>query len=214
VNRAILGDLHIGDGRVEVARIRSAIAVLQTQTLILNGDVLDLLYSDGELTREMEDFLAFLSTLPMEIIWILGNHDASVPRDAIPSNVTVLQMRYVFRVGTKRYCVTHGHQVDWFLQDHPRLSRWAIRLYAFAFRYLGLDLQSWVRRFAFAQRDLAHQEQECRARWGYMYDFLITGHTHRPSLDEENRYANSGDWIAHGTIVYVDEAGVRLKEAP
>ena len=214
MSKLVLGDCHVGNGRAAFPPLLAFLqAHEQVDELILNGDTLDLLWTNGRFTPDMSMLLSQLRRFS-RVTWILGNHDQEVLQHqwALPPCVRLVpEGVYHLRDHGLSFTILHGHQADALVVQHPWLSRQSTRLHAWIYHCFGWDLQSWLRSFSAAQRKLEQQEESVRTDPRYKADFIISGHTHRPH--QEGAYLNSGDWLAHRTYIQIEAGVVRLREA-
>ncbi|OHD23649.1 MAG: hypothetical protein A2Y38_23410 [Spirochaetes bacterium GWB1_59_5] len=214
MSKLVLGDLHVGDGRAaDLPLLAFLRAHEQVEELILNGDVLDLFWTEGVLTPDMLLLLNQLRRF-QRVTWIVGNHDKPVLQhlSLLPPCVHLVpEGVYPLRDHGLDFTILHGHQADTLVVKHPWVARQLVRLHAWLYHCFGWDVQAWARSFASAQRALERQEESIRTDPRYKADIIISGHTHRPH--QEGTYFNSGDWLCHRTYIEIDAGVVRLREA-
>jgi UDP-2,3-diacylglucosamine pyrophosphatase LpxH len=123
----IVSDIHLGSSNCQAKLFREFLerivhGSVQTQRLILNGDVFDSI-DFRRLNKNHWKVLSLLRKLSdrVETIWLSGNHDGSAEIISHLLGVTVKD-EYVFQSGGRRVLVLHGHIYDDFIDTHPFLT--------------------------------------------------------------------------------------------
>ncbi len=131
----IISDLHLGSDICRAKELEDFLfqiksGKIETERLILNGDVFDNL----DFRRLKKSHWKILSTLrklskKINIIWICGNHDG--PADMISHLLGIdVVDDYVFQSGDNKILLFHGHVYDDFINAHPIITRIADILYS------------------------------------------------------------------------------------
>lgn len=105
--------------------------------------------------------------------------------------------------------LTHGHQTDLFNSTLWRLSRFLVRhLWKPLERYGVLDPTSAAKNYT-----RKHKAEQRLHHWAKQENhILITGHTHRPALSEDDSYYyNSGSCIHPGSITCLEIDRMRIR---
>lgn len=123
----IISDLHLGSHNCQAKKLWQFLEDLheqrlQTERLILNGDVFDSI-DFRRLNKHHWRVLSLFRKLSdqLEIIWLGGNHDGPAEFVSHLLGVTVMD-EYVLRSGGERILILHGHVFDEFLDAHPLLT--------------------------------------------------------------------------------------------
>ena len=127
LDAVIISDLHLGSDNCQAKSLgtfleRIADGQLQTQRLILNGDVFDSI-DFRRLKKNHWKVLSLIRKLSdhIEIIWLCGNHDGSAEIISHLLGVTVKD-EYVLHTGDRQVLILHGHVFDEFIDSHPILT--------------------------------------------------------------------------------------------
>lgn len=195
----VISDLHLGAPNSRHAELLQFLEKVDTDHLILNGDVFD----DAKLRGLMPADVGVLDALRrladrIRVTWIEGNHDPSAEWCRGLLGIRLCR-ELVCDIGGRSYLICHGHQWDRSL----RLPEWLItgadrvyRLCQYVDRSHGFA--RWIKhkckRFVKAVQQLqghARRTAEERGLSG-----VILGHTHvlgEAELDGVH-YLNSGCW--------------------
>ena len=147
LDAVILSDLHLGSTNSQARQIcdfldRIVEGDLETERLILNGDVFDS-FDFRRLNKNHWRVLSLLRKLSdhVEIIWLAGNHDGSAEIISHLLGLIVLD-DYVLESSGRRMLILHGHIFDEFIDNHPvltwigdcvyRVLQWLDRTHRFA----------------------------------------------------------------------------------
>lgn len=227
-----VSDVHLGSRHCHAAELARFLSTLRCQRLYLVGDIIDLwwlAHRRANWQQSHSDVIQALHTLRLagtEIIYIPGNHDASL-RQVCGLILPAMQVRrrvvHVTADG-RRLLVVHGDDYDGIthfggLQE--RFGDWLYyriltgnHLFNAVRRKLGLrywSLSEFLkRRSAAAERYIERFVQagldDVRRRG---LDGIICGHIHRAALIERDGliYANDGDWVESLTALAEDPDG-------
>jgi UDP-2,3-diacylglucosamine pyrophosphatase LpxH len=128
LDAVILSDIHLGSDNCQAKNVcrmldRLVDEEIQTQRLILNGDVFDSI-DFRRLNKNHWKVLSLIRKLSdqVEIIWLCGNHDGSAEIVSHLLGVKVMD-DCVLESGPQRLLILHGHAFDAFLDKH-RLLTW------------------------------------------------------------------------------------------
>ncbi len=226
-----VSDVHLGFRGCRAALFLDFLAHLDTERLVLVGDVVDLW--SLKRTHHWPDEhaaivrrLAELAAEGVEVIYVPGNHDEALREFCGQTISGVRVMRELIHLGAdgRRYLVRHGDDFDGAVQFSGVLRRFGSFMYDVMLHLghvvhavrgrLGLphwSLATWVKEqvpdareyVARFERAAAHEA----ARRGV--DGVICGHIHRPGLREVGGilYCNDGDWVEHCTALVEDRGG-------
>lgn len=200
----VMSDIHLG---LDVCRAKEVTAFLelihsgeiQTDRLILNGDVFD----SHDFRRLRKSHWKVLSEMrklsdEMEIVWISGNHDG--PADIISHllGVSVVD-EYIFESGEKDIMLFHGDRYDNFLTDHPVITWLADAAYSLVSlvdkgSYLCKRLKQSSKTYLRCS-EIIEKKAIAYARKNHA-DVVCCGHTHQiwQSENDDVSYFNSGCW--------------------
>jgi UDP-2,3-diacylglucosamine pyrophosphatase LpxH len=223
LDAVILSDIHLGAGACEARRVcelleRIVEGELETQRLILNGDVFDSI-DFRRLSKSHWKVLSLLRKLSdrIDIIWLAGNHDGSAEIISHLLGVTV-QDEFILESGSERLLILHGHVFDEFIEVWPRITwvadqvyrvlQWLDRTHRFAklAKHGSKTFLRCAQKIATGAVDLA-RKRGCSA--------VLCGHTHAASAQtgQPIPYYNSGCWTElPGNFLTVSAGAVRLHE--
>lgn len=221
----IISDLHLGTKICKVDAILEFLENLQTECLILNGDILDNL-DFRRLNHEHWNVIKKIRQISKhtKVIWISGNHDYQAEGVAAMLGAPFL-FEYTIETKEKKILVTHGDRFDKIIQEIPLLARMADNIYRIIqlfdkrldnnYYYSGM-----VKRNSSTIKRSTTNTVKNAINYAkkHHYDAIIMGHLHHPSdlQDTENwiQYVNSGSWTEHTNCHYVTISAdsIELKE--
>jgi UDP-2,3-diacylglucosamine pyrophosphatase LpxH len=218
----ILSDIHLGSRNCQAKRLchfleSLADGSLQTQRLILNGDVFDSI-DFRRLKKNHWKILSLLRKLSdqMDILWICGNHDGSAELVSHLLGVRVKE-EVVLTSGRERILLFHGHIFDEFLDAHPVLSWLGDVVYFLLQRidrthYFAKLAKKNSKTFLRCAAKIRAGAVEYARRKGCTV--VCCGHTHHAAAEVAGgvSYFNSGCWTeAPGTYLTVADGCVQLR---
>lgn len=225
-NTVIVSDLHLGSKAARRDDILDFLDKISTETLILNGDIIDgwslqrgskWSKKDTKIIRK----ILKISETDTEVIWLKGNHDEFL-KDFLPfdlGNIKIVE-DYIHQHGSIRYYIFHGDVLDVFITK----VKWLAYIGS-----IGYDIALWINRWYNrwrAWRKLPYYsiskdiKNGIKKATNFINDFeinavrlakgkgcqvAICGHIHQPSLKEG--YMNSGDWCENCTALVETKDG-------
>jgi UDP-2,3-diacylglucosamine pyrophosphatase LpxH len=200
----ILSDIHLGADNCQAKRLVRFLELIhegeiQTDRLILNGDVFDSI-DFRRLKKSHWKVLSLIRKLSdrLETVWICGNHDGEAEIISHLLGTSVVD-EYVLESAGRKILLLHGHVFDKFLDAHPILTWIGDNIY---FLLQRLDT---THRFAkFAKRSsktflrcaqlVEERSIEYARRRGFKA--VCCGHTHVAAARQvgDVHYYNSGCW--------------------
>lgn len=225
-NTVIVSDLHLGSKAARRDDILDFLDKISTDTLILNGDIIDgwSLQRGSKWTKKDTKIIRKIlkiSETDTEVIWLRGNHDEFL-KDFIPfdlGNIKIVE-DYIHQHGSIRYYIFHGDVLDVFITK----VKWLAYIGS-----IGYDIALWINRWYNrwrAWRKLPYYsiskdiKNGIKKATNFINDFeinavrlakgkgcqvAICGHIHQPSLKEG--YMNSGDWCENCTALVETKDG-------
>jgi UDP-2,3-diacylglucosamine pyrophosphatase LpxH len=212
----VLSDLHLGMNDCRPKRILEFLETINTDLLILNGDIIDvdaLRRGSKWKDKHMKVLIKLLDmSRNTEIIYIRGNHDNDVKDlyHSVLGNIKFMD-EYVYPVGDKKYLVFHGDKID-ITTKYKLLTQIGSIGYD-----LALRLNTWYNRYReFTGKPYYSiskvikenfkkavsfindfEENACDYAKTVDCDGVICGHIHIPSVKviDGIEYYNSGDWV-------------------
>ncbi|MCZ8131282.1 MAG: UDP-2,3-diacylglucosamine diphosphatase [Steroidobacteraceae bacterium] len=226
-----VSDVHLGYRGCQSAYFLDFLRHVETEQLVLVGDVVDLwslertIYWPAEHHEALRE-IARLARSGTRVIYVPGNHDEAC-REFCGSVIAGIEVRREFvheAADGRRYLVLHGDEFDGAVQFDPALKRFGGWLYG-GLLQLGRGVQWLRRRLGYGHWSLvswlklkvrdareyidrferaAAQEAKRRGLHG-----VICGHIHRPGIRELDGivYCNDGDWVEHCTALVEDGSG-------
>ena len=225
-NTVIVSDLHLGSKAARRDDILDFLDKISTETLILNGDIIDgwSLQRGSKWTKKDTKIIRKIlkiSETDTEVIWLRGNHDEFL-KDFLPfdlGNIKIVE-DYIHQHGSIRYYIFHGDVLDVFITK----VKWLAYIGS-----IGYDIALWINRWYNrwrAWRKLPYYsiskdiKNGIKKATNFINDFeinavrlakvkgcqvAICGHIHQPSLKEG--YMNSGDWCENCTALVETKDG-------
>jgi len=225
-NTVIISDLHLGSKASRRDDILDFLDKISTETLILNGDIIDgwSLQRGSKWTKKDTKIIRKIlkiSETDTEVIWLRGNHDEFL-KDFLPfdlGNIKIVE-DYIHQHGSIRYYIFHGDVLDVFITK----VKWLAYIGS-----IGYDIALWINRWYNrwrAWRKLPYYsiskdiKNGIKKATNFINDFeinavrlakgkgcqvAICGHIHQPSLKDE--YMNSGDWCENCTALVETKDG-------
>jgi UDP-2,3-diacylglucosamine pyrophosphatase LpxH len=225
-NTVIVSDLHLGSKAARRDDILDFLDKISTETLILNGDIIDgwSLQRGSKWTKKDTKIIRKIlkiSETDTEVIWLRGNHDEFL-KDFLPfdlGNIKIVE-DYIHQHGSIRYYIFHGDVLDVFITK----VKWLAYIGS-----IGYDIALWINRWYNrwrAWRKLPYYsiskdiKNGIKKATNFINDFeinavrlakgkgcqvAICGHIHQPSLKDE--YMNSGDWCENCTALVETKDG-------
>jgi len=225
-NTVIISDLHLGSKASRRDDILDFLDKLSTETLILNGDIIDgwSLQRGSKWTKKDTKIIRKLlkiSETGTNVVWLRGNHDEFL-KDFIPfdlGNIKIVEY-WIHQSNQIRYYIFHGDILDVFITK----VKWLAYIGS-----IGYDIALWINRWynrCRAWRKLPYYsiskdiKNGIKKATNFINDFEINavrlakgkgchvavcGHIHQPSLKDE--YMNSGDWCENCTALVETKDG-------
>ena len=225
-NTVIISDLHLGSKAARRDDILDFLDKISTETLILNGDIIDgwSLQRGSKWTKKDTKIIRKLlkiSETDTEVIWLRGNHDEFL-KDFLPfdlGNIKIVEY-WIHQSNQIRYYIFHGDILDVFITK----VKWLAYIGS-----IGYDIALWINRWYNrwrAWRKLPYYsiskdiKNGIKKATNFINDFeinavrlakgkgcqvAICGHIHQPSLKDE--YMNSGDWCENCTALVETKDG-------
>lgn len=224
----IISDIHLGSNVCRADKVCSFLDQLQTQTLILNGDIFDNL-DFRRLKKSHWRIIKKLRSIAKttKVIWISGNHDcdAEVIAHLIGADFV---MDYLIQSDQTHYIkkilVIHGDTFDDLIFERPILSKVADKFYRVIqffdkrldnnYYYSGV-LKRNSKSFTRSIENTAKKAMNYAKSKGY--HSVILGHLHQSShltmFDSEIEYVNGGCWTdSVCNFVTINQGKIELKE--
>jgi UDP-2,3-diacylglucosamine pyrophosphatase LpxH len=217
----IISDIHLGSNICQIDKLSKFLDNLETQTLIINGDLFD----SWDFRRLRKDHWKILKKLrqlsdKIKVIWISGNHDG--PAELVSHLIGVEFVdEYIVQSGTKKIVILHGDIFDNFISKYPVFTKLADKIYRLIQRYDKFHkneyyYSSLVKRSSktflrcseqIAEKAIAYCKQKSA-------DVIICGHTHLPLTKQSGEvyYYNSGCWTEEiCSFITINSGEVEIK---
>jgi UDP-2,3-diacylglucosamine pyrophosphatase LpxH len=220
----IISDLHLGSKASRRDDILSFLENLQTDTLILNGDIIDgwSLQRGSKWTKKDTKIIRKIlkiSETGTDVIWIRGNHDDFL-KEFLPfdlGNIKIVE-DYIYQHSGIRYYIFHGDVLDVFITKVKWLAYigsigydialWLNRWYnkwrtwnGLPYYSLSKDIKDSIKAATSFINDF--EDNAIRLAKQKKCDIAICGHIHYPLI--KNNYMNSGDWCENCTALVYDK---------
>jgi UDP-2,3-diacylglucosamine pyrophosphatase LpxH len=216
----IMSDLHLGSKASRRDDIIKFLDDIKTDTLILNGDIVDgwALKRGSKWTKKDTRVIRKIlkmSETDTEVVWLRGNHDEFI-KDFIPMVLgdIVMAEDYIIQSNGIRYYVFHGDVLDVFITKIKWLAyigsigydialwinRWYNRWRAFRglpYYSISKDIKNGIKSATNFINDFEDNAIRLARQKGC--DVAICGHIHHPAIIKD--YMNSGDWCENCTAL-------------
>jgi UDP-2,3-diacylglucosamine pyrophosphatase LpxH len=219
-NTIIISDLHLGSKASRKDDILGFLENLETNTLILNGDIIDgwSLARGSKWTKKDSKIIRKIlkiSETGTDVIWIRGNHDDFL-KEFLPfylGNIKIVE-DYIHQYNQTRYYIFHGDVLDIFITK----IKWLAYIGS-----IGYDIALWINRWYNKWRSFRGLpyysisndiKKGIKKATNFINDFednarrlayqkgctvAICGHIHHPAI--KDHYLNSGDWCENCTAL-------------
>lgn len=226
-----ISDVHLGTPDCRAEQLLSFLHQLQTDTLYLVGDIVDLeslavrAYWPASHAAVVGAILE-LAARGTKVIYLPGNHDAPL-RGLIGQTISDIDVRrFAVHQGLdgRRYRVSHGDEYDperlgkdwlvWIGEHARRLVCWMSRglnrvRRQLGLPYLPLPIVAKSRIQAAIDYIQEYEQRVVDAAREQGFDGHICGHIHFGAIRDVAgvRYMNDGDWVEHCTALSEDAEG-------
>lgn len=219
----IMSDLHLGMNNSKPKSILNFLNSIQTDLLILNGDIIDIDAIKRGSKWKNKHTKVLLKILELskktKVIYIRGNHDDDIKHfyEAKIGNIE-FKNEYTITADDKKYLVLHGDQFENFGGKFKIVYYIGSVLYdmlltvntyynairaKFNLPYHSISkvakqnvkkIMSFIFKFETKAIDAASKKG---------YDGIICGHIHTPTIKKVSNieYMNSGDWVENKTAI-------------
>lgn len=218
----VISDLHLGSNVCRADYILEFLYYLETENLILNGDIFD----NMDFRRLKKSHWHVLKKLRQiskhtKIIWISGNHDYQCEPIAhlIGAKFT---LDYLIQADRKIY-ITHGDRFDKIITKRPILTKFADNIY----RLIQLFDRRMDNNYYYSGMIKRHSKTLTRVTDNTVanaikfakknkYDSIIIGHLHKSALlttlEDMVEYGNCGCWTEETcSYITIDNGWINLK---
>jgi UDP-2,3-diacylglucosamine pyrophosphatase LpxH len=193
----IVSDWHIGSEVCQRDKIIQFLKMLNTKTLILNGDIIDINHVK-RLTKKDWKILSLLRkhSKHTEIIYIRGNHDSEISEILSELLGFKFKKEYDLTINNIKYHIIHGDYFDSFISDFWLLTEIASGIYYWIQRFdskqqiLARSIKRTSKMFTKCCNDVMIKAEKYAELKNYNY--IVCGHTHRHSQIPNTRYINTG----------------------
>lgn len=227
VEVVVISDVHLGTYGCHAGELLSYLKSVQPETLILNGDIIDIWQFNKRYWPEshmqvIKCITGFLAQ-GVKIYYVTGNHDEML-RKFVGFEMGSLQIvnKVVLDLDGKKTWIFHGDVFDITMQNSKWLAKLGAKGYDSLilinkmFNYLSekmgrgkLSLSKKIKNSVKSAvkfiNDFEQTAAEIAISNGYQY--VICGHIHQPEIrkikgkEGEVTYLNSGDWIENLTAL-------------
>jgi UDP-2,3-diacylglucosamine pyrophosphatase LpxH len=202
----IVSDLHLGSDVCRADNILEFLYCLETENLILNGDIFD----NMDFRRLKKSHWKILKKLRQiskstNVIWLYGNHDNNAEAIAHLIGCIFLKDYIIDDYHDKTIYVTHGDKFDTIIANRPIITKLADNIYRLIQRF-----DKWMDNDFKYSKKIKNKSKTLTRIIGNTidraikfarknkYDSIIIGHLHKPccltALEDMVEYANSGCW--------------------
>jgi len=203
----VLSDIHVGDSQSD-KNLNKLFYVLEkygnkSNTLILNGDIIDLAKTPNVDKRHRKLFS--LAMRFKHVFYVEGNHDWFFSGFEDTFRDFTFVKKLCFKVGGKEVLVTHGDEVDFFSGNAPVFVRVLIKANKMVEDLTGVDLQHVFKRYLFSEEVSTRLENRMFEKYRGKHDVIIMGHTHcaRKKEKYDTTLYNTGGWTEAGDCHYL-----------
>ena len=218
-----MSDLHLGMNNSKPKSILNFLNSIQTDLLILNGDIIDIDAIKRGSKWKNKHTKVLLKILDLskttKVIYIRGNHDDDVKHfyEAKIGNIEI-KNEHTINDDDKKYLVLHGDQFENFggkfkivyhigsilydilltLNSYYNAIREKLNLPYHSLSKVAKQNVKKIMSFIF---NFETKAIEAASKKGY--DGIICGHIHTPTIKKVSNieYMNSGDWVENKTAI-------------
>lgn len=193
----ITSDWHIGSDVCQRDKIIKMLKSINTENLILNGDIIDINHLK-RLKKKDWEILSLLRKMSKHthIVYIRGNHDPEI--SSIISDLLGFDFKkeYDIQVNGIKFHITHGDIFDYFITNMWLLTEIASGIYYYIQKFsskkqaLARALKKKSKGFVKCCDNLKKRAIDYAELKGY--DYVIVGHTHQYHLSLPCKYVNDG----------------------
>ncbi len=226
----IMSDLHLGMNDSKPKEILNFLSKIQTDVLILNGDIIDIDALNRGAKWKNKHTKVLLKILEMskktKVIYVRGNHD-DVIKNFFSSKIVGVEFVEEYEIyiedgeNEKRYLVMHGDKIENFdgnlqivyhigsimydillrLNNYYNIIRTKLNLPYHSLSKAAKTNVKKIMSFIFKFETKAIELAEKRN-----FDGIICGHIHTPTIKKISNieYMNSGDWVENRTALALD----------
>jgi UDP-2,3-diacylglucosamine pyrophosphatase LpxH len=223
----IMSDLHLGMNDSKPKEILNFLSKIQTDALILNGDIIDIDALNRGAKWKNKHTKVLLKILEMskktKVIYVRGNHD-DVIKNFFNSKIVGVEFVEEYEIyiedgeNEKRYLVMHGDKIENFdgnlqivyhigsimydillrLNNYYNIIRRKLNL---PYHSLSKAAKTNVKKIMSFIFKFETKAIEAASKKGY--DGIICGHIHTPTIKKVSNieYMNSGDWVENKTAI-------------
>lgn len=215
----IISDLHLGSNVCRCDNILEFLYYLDTENLILNGDIFD----NMDFRRLQKSHWHILKKLRQiskttNIIWISGNHDYQCEPIAHLIGAE-FKFEHLIKDYDRSILVTHGDRFDKIITKRPILTKLADNIY----RIIQLFDKRMDNNYYYSGMIKRHSKTLTRVTDNTIsnainfasknkYDAIVIGHLHKPAvvttLDVMVEYANCGCWTEENCSYITIDYGI------
>ena len=219
----IISDLHLGSDVCRANNILEFLYYLETENLILNGDIFD----NMDFRRLEKSHWHILKKLRQiskntNLIWISGNHDFECEPIAHLIGAE-WKLDHLIQQDTKQIYVTHGDRFDKIITKRPILTKFADNIYRFIqlfdkrmdnnYYYSGMIKRHSKTLTRITDKTISNSIVFAQKN---KYDAIIIGHLHKPAcmtnLEHMVEYVNTGSWTEENcTYATINNGLINLK---
>lgn len=218
----IISDLHLGSDVCRSDDILEFLHYLETDTLILNGDIFDnlnfekLKSSHWQIVKKLRKL-----TKKTSLVWIRGNHDKDAEVIAHLIGAVFLNEYIIDKYKDRSILVTHGDQFDIYINKRPLLSRFADCIYRKIqsfdkWRGNNYHYSEYIKNKSktFLKSMYNTEQSALRHAKKNGFDGLIMGHLHRAIHIKDNvEYANTGSWTQKEcNYITINQGQIKLEK--
>jgi hypothetical protein len=234
IDVCVISDVHLGTFGCQATEVLNYLRSIQTKTLILNGDIIDIwqfnkrFFPASHMAVIKEIFN--IASKGTKVVYITGNHDEALRKyaDFEMGNIQLTD-KIVFEVNGEKNWVFHGDVFDRTTKGGAKILA-KLGGYGYDLLIILNSILNWVsklmgrEKLSFSKKvkngvkkavswigNFEQTAAELAIENGYQY--VICGHIHQPQkkvvTTEKGSvtYLNSGDWIENSTALeYYDNA--------
>lgn len=238
----IISDVHLGRPECQHEKLLQFLKSLETEDgsaynvdkLYLNGDIIDVTNFSPKpffaLHRTVIKKLLRMVDKGVEVIYIIGNHEAPLRHDIFENGdnefngISLKEFDIHTTKKGKKYLIIHGDQFDGIVNTHPLLYKLGDGVYNFINlinrlqnslrRVFGIkewSFSHWIKTRAKNAVKFISNFENIIAEYATKYevDGVMSGHIHVPQdkMIGEIHYLNSGCWVELCSAILEDEEG-------
>lgn len=219
-NTVFISDVHLGTNRCNIKKFNRFLSNLQTDKLVMVGDIIDIHCLEKYNTRWRKEHtdaihkIIELANNGTKIIYILGNHDSTARKYVLEKsyrfrNLTICNHYTHKDAKNKKYYCIHGDMNSQYSSGSWKqyFLNWGYETITpannFIKKYLNVSLVSFLKKIKRGKKYIDNYEKDLISVIDTKYHGVICGHIHHANIRKfgDLTYMCCGDWCDSNTAI-------------